>query len=212
MDIYLIQNNKKFRLPVVPSSFELNKSKLNTTENIAQFGEISMIGKNALITISFESFFPNQYYSFCSYKDFPKPYDCVTLVDSFMDAPVRLMITGANINTLFTIESFKYGENDGTGDVNYSIDFKEYKKATVSTVVKNVASKKVQNKVTAKKRTGTTKSATSNKVRTYKIKKGDTLMKLSKKFYGTSSKYKYLAQLNGIKNPNKIYAGDVIRY
>ena len=42
----------------------------------------------------------------------------------------------------------------------------------------------------------------------YTVKKGDTLSKIAKK-YGTT--YQKLAQMNGIKNPNIIYAGQKIR-
>lgn len=42
---------------------------------------------------------------------------------------------------------------------------------------------------------------------TYKIKKGDTLWSIAKRVYGDGSKYKELAEMNGISNPNKIYAG-----
>lgn len=43
---------------------------------------------------------------------------------------------------------------------------------------------------------------------TYIVKPGDTLSKIANEF-GTS--YQYLAQLNGIQNPNKIYVGQVLK-
>lgn len=42
---------------------------------------------------------------------------------------------------------------------------------------------------------------------TYKIKKGDTLWSIAKRVYGDGRRYKELAEMNGISNPNKIYAG-----
>ena len=42
----------------------------------------------------------------------------------------------------------------------------------------------------------------------YTIQPGDTLSGIAER-YGTS--YQYLAYINGISNPNKIYAGDTIR-
>ena len=41
----------------------------------------------------------------------------------------------------------------------------------------------------------------------YQVQKGDTLAKIANKF-GTT--WQYLAKINGIKNPNKIYAGQVL--
>ena len=42
----------------------------------------------------------------------------------------------------------------------------------------------------------------------YTVKSGDTLSKIAAK-YGTT--YQKIATLNGIKNPNKIYAGQKLR-
>jgi len=46
----------------------------------------------------------------------------------------------------------------------------------------------------------------------YKVQKGDTLQKISKKFYGTSKKWNqiYKANKDTLKSPNKIYPGQVI--
>ena len=41
----------------------------------------------------------------------------------------------------------------------------------------------------------------------YQVQKGDTLAKIANKF-GTT--WQYLAKINGIKNPNKIYAGQTL--
>ena len=44
----------------------------------------------------------------------------------------------------------------------------------------------------------------------YKIEKGDTLTKISTKFYGDKKYYDELAEFNGIENPDKIKTGAVI--
>jgi len=47
----------------------------------------------------------------------------------------------------------------------------------------------------------------------YKIKRGDTLQKVSKNVYGTSKKWKKIFNFNYdiLKNPNKIYPGQMIK-
>ena len=47
----------------------------------------------------------------------------------------------------------------------------------------------------------------------YVVQKNDTLQKISKKFYGTTSKWKYIFNYNSvtIKNPNKVYPGMKIK-
>jgi LysM repeat protein len=46
----------------------------------------------------------------------------------------------------------------------------------------------------------------------YTVKKGDTLQKISKQFYGTTKKWNMIFQANknNLKAPNKIYPGEVI--
>lgn len=49
--------------------------------------------------------------------------------------------------------------------------------------------------------------------RTYTIKKGDTLWAIAKKYYGKGSEYPKIFNANKdiIKDPNKIYPGQVIK-
>jgi LysM repeat protein len=51
------------------------------------------------------------------------------------------------------------------------------------------------------------KKPTAPKTRIYVMKKGDTLSKVSIKYYGTASKWRKLADANKIKNPNRIKVG-----
>ena len=54
MDFYLSYNNneEQLRLPVTPSDFELSQRNNNTVININALGEINMIGKKGLESIS----------------------------------------------------------------------------------------------------------------------------------------------------------------
>lgn len=44
----------------------------------------------------------------------------------------------------------------------------------------------------------------------YKIKSGDCLWNIAKKYYGDGSKYTLIAKANNISNPNLIYAGNTL--
>jgi len=57
----------------------------------------------------------------------------------------------------------------------------------------------------------TTLMTTPALAKEYKIKKGDTLSKISKQEYGKSSYYDEIAYYNNITNPNLIKAGQVIK-
>jgi nucleoid-associated protein YgaU len=56
------------------------------------------------------------------------------------------------------------------------------------------------------------KAEEETKVRTYKVAKGDTLQKISRKFYGTTKKWPllYKANRDKLKTPDKVYPGQIL--
>lgn len=204
MQIWLKQGKEKFRLPVLPSGFEESVSQQNTSVNINSFGEVNILGKRGLKTLSLSSFFPKKEYGFLQYtNDLLKPYESVDLIESWMDAPIKVTITGTNIDMDATIESFTYSEQDGTGDVYYTIDLKEYRKPTIDTV-----KKKTVNKKSTKVEVASTKR-TSKKVKstTYTVKQGDTLWDIAKKLTGDATNCYAIANQNNISKPYTIKVG-----
>ncbi|WP_407310916.1 hypothetical protein [Desulfosporosinus sp. SB140] len=130
MEFWLIQNNDNLRLPVPPSSYAIKKALNNTSVIVEGIGEVSFIGKPKLAEIPpITSFFPSKYYSFCQYSTFPTPKECTDLIEKWMASgnPIRYLVTGISLNTLCSIEDFEYGEQDGTGDVYFTLTLKEYK-------------------------------------------------------------------------------------
>lgn len=204
MDYYLSFNNneEKIRLPVIPSSFEVNIPHQNTTVNITNLGEINLIGKTGLMNMTIESFFPNQQYNFCLYKDFQKPYEYIKQLLKWKKSgkPIRVIVTGTPINYAVAIENLTYSEVDGTGDVYFSLELKEYKFISTTgqtTITKNGTT------LTTPTTTREVKSSTT----TYMVKQGDTLWLIAKKITGDGSNYKAIATKNNITNPDKIYVG-----
>ena len=197
MDYYLSFNNneERLRLPVIPSSFEVNIPHQNTTVNINQLGEINLIGKTGLMSMTIESFFPNQQYSFCLYRDFQKPYEYIKQLLKWKESgrPIRVIVTSTPINYAMAIECLNYSEVDGTGDVYFSLELKEYK------FIKTPSS----NTLT----TPTTQRETKSLATHYTVQKGDTLWLIAKKVTGDGANYKAIAQKNNITNPDKIYVG-----
>lgn len=134
MEFWLIQGDEKLQLPVPPPAYSIKRSLNNSTVIVEGLGEVSFIGKAKLSEIpTIESIFPNQIYNFCQYSTFPTPKECTDLIEKWMSSgkPIRYLVTGA-INTECTIEDFEYGERDGTGDVYFSLNLKEYKTITLT--------------------------------------------------------------------------------
>lgn len=132
MEIWLKQGKTNFRFAVLPSEYELTSESNNTQVVVNSLGEINLLGKRKLKNISFSSFFPKQKYSFCEYTTFPTPKESVKLIEKMKNNGVlRLTMTGAPVNMDCTIENFTWGENDGTKDINFTLEFKEYRKVKV---------------------------------------------------------------------------------
>lgn len=211
MDFYLSFNNKEdeLRLPVTPSSFELSFSNENTTVNIQNIGEINLIGKTGLASISIKSFFPVTEYHFCKYTGFPTPIECVSLIQKWQTSgrPIRLIITETDINYAMAINTFSYGIDDGTKDINFSLELSEYKflkteETNKTTTTTNGTTLEVAN---------TERESKEITASTYTVVSGDTLWSIAKRFTGSGSNYQAIADSNNIKDPNKIYVGQVIK-
>lgn len=209
--------NTFLRFPVLPSEYELASEHNNQSVDINTYGEVALLGKRKLKTLSLSSFFPAKKQTFTTGAYQIKPQEYVKTIEYFKDhAPFRCVITGSrSVNMLCTIESFAWGENDGTGDITFSVDLKEYRKPTVKKVKKK-SKKGKKTKVSSKKASKTskkimkgsiTRSSKSVTSMTYTVKKGDTLPKIAKKCTGSSANYRAIANQNGIANPTNIKAG-----
>ena len=64
MEIHLKTKELDLRLPVVPSSIEVSDSQGNETAVIHNTGEVNLLGKTGLRTISIQSIWPKRKYYF----------------------------------------------------------------------------------------------------------------------------------------------------
>lgn len=202
MEIWLIGNEGKerLRLPVLPASFEVVQEGLNRRMNLSELGNINLIGKPDLQEITLESFFPAQNYYFVEYSGFPEPYICVEMVMSWRGSgkPVDLIITDTPINLPMAIESFSFGERDGSGDVYYQLELVEYVYIKIGSEAR---AKPGYEEPTGERPT------TKEPPKEYVVKEGDTLSEIAKRLTGNSENYKTLAAKNNISNPGLIYPG-----
>lgn len=193
---------------------------MNTVVNINEIGNINLIGKSDLKRVTIESFFPNQDYSFVTTQQRHDPYVYVDSIERWRKSgkPIRLIITETPVNIALAIESFTYGERDGSGDVYYSLELAEYVFTNVKEQSKKEYSPPSKSGITEED-LAISKSVIDNLTRgdtrdipnSYTVKQGDTLSSIAKKQTGNSSNYNVIAEKNNIKNPNKISIGQVLK-
>ena len=192
-------DNVQYVLPVPPQSWEIEGSNNVGSTSVINFGEMNNGSQPNLRTTSISSFFPIKNLGFISSSKFKDRYEYVEAFDKAREkgTVIEYQITDANVYMNCIITSFKYGEDDYTGDIKYTLDLKEDK--SIELVNKD-------GKVDAKG------YVPENSVYGYywEVKEGDTLLKIAKSAYGDSSKYTDIMAKNNIKNANKIKVGMVL--
>lgn len=191
-------------LPYAPSELKVTIGSNNQTVELIDGSEINILKNPKLTEIEFDIELPRgRQYAFAneliSSKTYTDHFEKLMLTKT----PAKLVITRPNPvfrgntgiggtardfeSTVLTVslEGYKMEENADNGyDIKISLKFKEYVGYTTvkKTIVNNTPVK------------NTTKTVTETK--SYTVKKGDCLWKISRKFYGTSVKWKTIYNAN----------------
>lgn len=178
-----LDGTRVLTIPVMPSSFEITSEQDHQTVNVVSLGEILLKGHRKLKSLSFSSFFPAQKYSFADTSE-TKPYNLVDKIEKLKNdgTSIRLSIDKSKSMTC-VIQSFTYSENDGTGDVSYTLTFIEERKINGERAHKTVKAKK------------------------YVCKEGDNFYKIARKTTGSTSNAKKIAKINKMKVNAKLKKG-----
>lgn len=210
IQFWILRGDDRLQLPVNPESVKISSPFGHEDVSVAQLGETTIIGERLPLEFSFESFFPRDYNpTYCEYSDIPDPWEAVKQIERFRDTrrQLRLTITGTPYNLHATIRDFQIEpERAGNpGDIYFSISLKEYK---------HVEIKKIKTSATATKVTASSPRPSSKPVqaRTYTVKSGDSLWKISARHdvFGSGAQWRKLYEANKKvigKNPNLIYPG-----
>lgn len=215
MQIWL-KGSTPIRFPVLPAEYKIQGSRGIETVNINAIGETDLGGMRGLRTVSFSSFFPKHYdASYCEFRKIKNPMRYVKQIEQIMSGnPTKLIITGTSINFPCRVSSFEWGEDDGTGDIRFSITLKEHRKVAISqsrVVAESQATTQTASEDTSAKDTAK-REDTREKPKTYTVKRGDCLSSIARKLTGSSDWHALYEQNKGIigSNPNLIRDGTVL--
>lgn len=208
----VIAAGSEIGFPVLPEKLEVTTAGKNETATVLELGEVLLLRKKGLRSVSWESFFPVNTAPFVTGR-INRPAEAVKAIQKARDSlePVRFLLTGTDldVNIRMGIDSFDYEERSGElGDIYYSIKLTEWKDYSPSRL-------QLQSDGTAKAeepaRSGKPEIASE---KTYTVQEGDCLWSIAQRIYGSGSDYTKLFDANRDiigSNPNLIYPGQVFQ-
>lgn len=193
---------QELTMPVTPQTYPMASGRAVERIDMAQTGQIALPGLKTLMSERLEVMFPAKLYPFCTAGSVADPTYYLELLTGWSMAGdvCRYIVVGAGVNIPVLLGPLSHREQDGTNDVYVTIPLYEYRYLT------EVKVEQTQNSARAVE--PSTRPATGE---TYVVAPGDTLWAISQKFYGDGTKYKKLAEANGIANPNILSVGQVLK-
>ena len=129
------RNTQTIYLPVNPPKLEIQAKGENSTLNIVNLGDISILKKPGLKTISFESFIPVQ--NSGSYIQSDVQVFTADFYKNFFEAvqaqkePINFVITELNIAMQVSVEDFNYWWDGGDPDMHFKLSLKQFRQGTI---------------------------------------------------------------------------------
>lgn len=213
---FLVSDNKKVQFPIAPSDLTITVNGRNETVDLINEGEVNLLKSPGLTEISFTAIIPQvNKYPFMANNE---PIDTfVHFLNEMLEQkkPFRFVVVRtAGTNLLFdtnlkvACESYDMKESAENGfDVELSISLKQYRDYGVKTItlvsIQTNTQTNTSTTTTTKPSSTTTAASSSNKRETksnsgkkYKVKSGDTLWAIAKKYYGSGNKWKKIYDKN----------------
>ena len=164
-------------------------------------GTVNIWGGRGLREVKLTTFLPAATSPFYNGQE---PESVLAMLKSWQDSgdPVRLIISGSDINDAFLIEDVSETLAEGDRDVGLTVTLREYKfKSALAALAGGSGSA-----------ASVSKTRTDERVtpKTYTVKKGDTLWDIACRFYGDGTKWGRIAAKNGVTNPRKLQIGKVL--
>jgi nucleoid-associated protein YgaU len=210
------------QLPIAPPSLSVRIRNQNKSIALINEGEVNILKTAGLSEISFDARIPQTRFPFASYPDGFKG------ADYFLHSFKRLKIEKTpfyfkvsrvlpNGRSLFdteikvSLEDYEIKENADDGfDVVVSVKLKEYRDYGTKTV--RIIPASATPSATPIAQATIDRPADPPKKTSYTAVAGDCLWNIAKKYLGDGARYTEIYDLNKdrIKNPNLIYAGQVL--
>lgn len=191
------KNGETLRLAIPLAEIPEIKSVDIQKSRILEKGEVSFFAGRNLDSIKINSFFPSQNYSFCVYSDFPSTQESKNFFVEAMETgeEITFIVTETDINKEYFIKSFESFRKQGRKDLYFNLELIEAVSPEISYSKEETLKRKTKN--------------TAQNSKKYIIKKGDTLSRISHKFYGSTKNQELIFNANKevIKNKSILLPG-----
>ena len=200
--VLLWHNNGEERIyfTVNPARLTVTRPNENRVRSLAMGGTVNIWGGRGLREVKLTTFLPAAGSPFYTGQE---PETALAMLKRWQDSgdPVRLIISGSDINDAFLIEDVSETLAEGDRDVGLTLTLREYKfKSALAALAGGSGSAAAVQKRTDERVTP----------RTYTVKQGDTLWDIACRFYGDGTKWRAIAAKNGVPDPRKLQVGKVL--
>lgn len=211
-------------MPITPAKVKVKVKNQNKTLNLINGEEINILKEAGLSEVSFDLVLPQTSYPYANggaqnaqyylslferLKQSKEPFQWILNRSRPNGTPLF------HSNMTVSMEDYQIVDDAGTGfDVGVSIKLKQYRHYGTKTVViqQPAPTAPVTETPKAVVQEPPRETTSAPKPKTYTVKSGDCLWNIAKKELGNGSRYTEIYNLNKdkIKNPNLIYAGQVL--
>jgi nucleoid-associated protein YgaU len=203
VNIYLTVGHTRVHFPMNPEQIQVTYAAHMESFNVLERGGISLPRGTEATQVSWDGILPGPARRHEPYvKSWKEPKSIFYQLDRWKTdgTRARLLITETPINFDVYISQLQPTFSGGFGDMNYHIELVAARTLTVSDGTRHRSSKSSRSKSSAPK--------------TYKVKPGDALFTIAKRFSGSGSNWPQLYSLNKSvigPNPNLLKVGIVLR-
>lgn len=195
--VLIVTEGSRYELAVNPREISVTQDSKDKTIDLLNVGEVNVPGNRGFIKVALATFLP----------DADSPFYTGTAPETIVQAvkkakngkkTLRIIISGTDVNTLFTVSSMSETYKEGQQDIYISWSFVEMRELNTG---------QVASWVRRYTDTGLCHRNTGNTVpKTVTAKQDDTLWSLARRYYDDGSRWKEIADINGLSG-DKISAG-----